>query len=83
MSQQGYIVETGRTTAGVAVVDGSGYRFFASHPMFGRLEGVRFPSVAAAEDACRREETRLERPRGGGTRRTDAWISWSRNADAA
>ncbi|MFC7331716.1 hypothetical protein [Rhodocista pekingensis] len=69
MSSTAFVIETATTTAGIAVADGDGYRFFASHPCYGTLEGRRFTSIAAAERAARQREAALA---GNGGRRQDS-----------
>lgn len=59
MSSSAFVIETATTTAGIAVADGDGFRFFASHPWYSPLEGRRFGSIAAAERAVRQREVSL------------------------
>lgn len=65
-----YSIETARHSAGLAVADGRGFRFFAAHPLFAGLEGRHFSTVAAVERAARRHEEDQRRPAGG--RRQDS-----------
>ncbi|HYC02071.1 MAG TPA: hypothetical protein VED40_02190 [Azospirillaceae bacterium] len=53
-----FVIEVDRRTVGIAVADGRAYRFYASDRAFHRLEGCRFPSVTAAERACRAARAR-------------------------
>lgn len=56
MSASAFTIETSRHTAGIAVVDDNGFRFFAAHPLFASLEGTSYPSVAAVQRAATRRE---------------------------
>lgn len=82
MTNQAFSIETSRHSAGVAVADGQGYRFFSAHPLFASLDGRHFHSLAAVEKAARRRET--ETPHAG--RRQDSrgeiFRSWGLRAEA-
>ncbi|MFV3076182.1 hypothetical protein [Niveispirillum fermenti] len=68
MTNQAFSIETSRYTAGIAVADGQGFRFFSAHPLFASLDGRHFSSVAAAEKAARRRENEAR----NGMRRQDS-----------
>jgi len=47
-----FIIETRTLTAGIAAAQGSGYRFYASHPAASSMEGQYFGSLQAAQRAA-------------------------------
>jgi hypothetical protein len=49
-----YIIETTESAVGVVVLQGDGYRFFASSPRVQSLDGRIFKSPAQAEREARR-----------------------------
>jgi len=49
-----FIIQVAGATAGIAVFDGSRFRFFASERPFLALDGTMHPSIAAARAAARR-----------------------------
>lgn len=63
------VIEVGEVTAGIAVPDHGGVRFFSSRRDFDPLDGTIFPSVEQAAKAIRAHFKARTRPRGGGTRR--------------
>lgn len=83
MTNQAFSIETGRHTAGIAVADGQGFRFFSAHPLFSGLDGRHFSSVAAAEKAARRHESEAR----NGMRRQDSrgqvFRSWGLKSETA
>ncbi|WP_114943200.1 hypothetical protein [Microvirga calopogonii] len=52
------VIEIGNMTAGIAVPEEGGYRFFSSQPPFDALDGRRFRSLkqitSVAHERCRR-----------------------------
>ncbi len=83
MTNQAFSIETSRYSAGIAVADGQGYRFFAAHPLFSSLDGRKYNSVAAVEKAARQREAEAR----ADTRRQDSrgqvFRSWGFRATAA
>ena len=49
-----YVVEVGETAAGILIRTGGTFVFHAVETDFAALEGMNFPSAAAAEVAARR-----------------------------
>lgn len=60
MSASAFTIETSRHTAGIAVADDNGFRFFAAHPLFAALEGHHYPSIAAVQRATARREQQYQ-----------------------
>jgi len=42
MTTDSFVIETARHTAGIAVRERSGFRFYAAHPLFGPLDNRTF-----------------------------------------
>ncbi|WP_407520503.1 hypothetical protein [Methylobacterium oryzisoli] len=61
--QSARIVEVDETSAGIVVPEDRGYRFFAAHPDFYRLEGHIFRSPRHATRAARELRETRSRPR--------------------
>ena len=62
-----YVIEVGELAAGIIVRDSRRYRFYASDPRFGALEGRAFGGPEAAWAAARSLLRRgAERRRGAG-----------------
>lgn len=59
------IIEIGEVTAGIAVPEPGGVRFFSSSRDFDPLDGTVFRSVEQAARAARERFSRRTRPRGG------------------
>ncbi|ACA17430.1 conserved hypothetical protein [Methylobacterium sp. 4-46] len=56
------IVEVGETSAGIVVPEAEGFRFFAAHPDFVRLEGRIFRSPRHATRAASELRARRGKP---------------------
>ena len=63
-----YVIEVGELAAGIVVRDSRRYRFYASDPRFGALEGAAFggpeAAGAAARSLLRNGSVRRRRARG-------------------
>jgi hypothetical protein len=46
-----FVIETPKITAGIAVAERSGFRFYTSHPNMRPLEGRHFSSLKAVQRA--------------------------------
>lgn len=82
MSAHAFVIETDRHTAGLAIVETNGFRFYASNSLFSALEGRRFGSIAAIEQACRRRETEVRRSTSRSDSRGQVFRSWGPQASA-
>jgi len=83
MTNQAFSIETSRHTAGIAVADGRGFRFFAAHPLFTALDGKHFNSVVDVEKAARRRENDTSRTGRRQDSRGEVFRSWGLAASAA
>lgn len=79
------VIETGRSTAGIIIAERTGFRFYASAPLFSALEGKSFANAAAAERACRALES-AARGKGRSPRqdsRGQVFRSWGAGLDCS
>jgi hypothetical protein len=61
-----YVVEIEETAAGILIRSGRSFVFHAVENVFAALEGMTFPSAAAAEIAARRLVRHRRRPAAAG-----------------
>jgi len=62
-----FVIEIAGEIAGVALPDGKSYRFAASAPPYGALDGALFGSVGQVQRAAEQTANARRKSRAGGT----------------